>query len=94
MHFQFLTIDQSDHHKNKNQSFLLGSICLLTILGLVIICFDVNLTDNYDPPIFVLQSPIIIYPAHDEITLLKLNSDSISPLFINKNSFLTRAPPS
>ena len=93
MHFQYMTIDQRDHHKNKNRSFLLCSICLLIILGLVIICLDINLTDNYDPPIFVSQSPIIIYPAHDEITLLKLNSDSISPLFINKNSFLTRAPP-
>lgn len=93
MHFQYLTIDQRDHHQNKNRSFLLGSICLLTILGLVIICFDVNLTDNYDPPIFLSQSPIIIYLAHNEITLLKLISDSISPLFINKNSFITRSPP-
>jgi len=93
MHFQYMTIDQRDHHKNKNRSFLLGSICLLTILGLVIICYDGNLTDNYDPPIFALQSPIVIYPAHGEITLLKLNSDSIGLLFINKNYFLTRAPP-
>jgi hypothetical protein len=94
MHFQYLTIDQKDHHKNKNRSFLLGCISLLTILGLVIICFDVNLTDNYDPPIFISQSPIIIYPAHNEITLLKSISDPIGHLFINKNSFITRSPPS
>lgn len=94
MHFQYMTIDQRDHHKNKNRSFLLCSICLLIILGLVIICLDINLTDNYDPPVFVSQSPVIIYPTRDEITLLKSIDDSISPLFINKNSSITRSPPS
>jgi voltage-gated potassium channel Kch len=93
MHFQYMTIDHRDHHKNKNRSFLLEIFCLLTILGLVIICYDGDLTDNYDPPIFALQSPIIIYPTHGKITLLQLISESIGPLFINKNSFLTRAPP-
>jgi hypothetical protein len=94
MHFQYLAIGQRDHHKNKGLSFLFFSVCLLTILGLIIICFDVNLTDNYDPPIFIYQSLIIIYPALDEISLLKSINDSISPLFINKNSFITRSPPS
>ena len=79
--------------KNKNLLFLSGSLCLLTILGLIIICYDGDLTDDYDPPVFALQSPIIIYPAHDEITHLKLISESISFPLINKNSFLTRAPP-
>jgi hypothetical protein len=63
------------------------------ILGLVIICYDGDLTDNYDPPVFVLQSPVIIYPAHNEITLIKFISKSISLPLISKSSFLTRAPP-
>lgn len=75
------------------QSFLLGSICLLTILGLVIFCYDDDLTDNYDPPIFTIQSSIIVHLSYHKIILLKLISESINIPLIDKKSFLTRAPP-
>ena len=93
MLLQHISINHRVQAKNKNLLLLPISLCLLTILGLVIICYDGDLTDNYDPPVFALQSPIVIYPSHDEITPLKLISESISLTLINKNPFLTRAPP-
>ena len=94
MLLQHISINHIVQAKNKNLLLLSISLCSLTILGLVIICYDGDLTDNYDPPVFALQSPIVIYPSHDEITPLKLISESISITLINKNPFLTRAPPS
>jgi hypothetical protein len=93
MYLEYISINYRIRTKNKTLLFLLGSLCLLTVLGLVIICCDGDLTDDYDPPVFALQSPIVIYPSHDEITALKLISESISLTLINKNPFLTRAPP-
>jgi hypothetical protein len=93
MLLQHISINHRVQTKKKNLLLLSGSLCLLTILGLVIICYDGDLTDNYDPPIFALQASIIIYPANDEITHLRLVGESISFPLINKNPFLTRAPP-
>jgi len=93
MLLQHISINHRVQTKNKTLLLLSGSLCLLTIIGLVIICYDGDLTDDYDPPFFALQSPIVIYPSHDEITALKLISESISLTLINKNPFLTRAPP-
>jgi hypothetical protein len=93
MLLQNISINHRVQTKNKKLLLLTGSLCLLAIVGLVIICYDGDLTDNYDPPVFALQSSIVIYPSHDEITHLTLTSESISFPLINKNSFLTRAPP-
>ena len=94
MLLQHISINHRVQAKNKNLLLLSISLYLLTILGLVIICYDGDLTDNYDPPVFVLHASIIIYPANEEITPLKLISESISLTLINKKPFLTRAPPS
>ncbi len=93
MLLQRISINHRVYTKNKNLLLLSGSLCLLTILGLVIICYDGDLTDNYDPPVFALQASIIIYTANNEITHLKLISESISFPLINQNFFLSRAPP-
>jgi hypothetical protein len=93
MHFQYLLADHRGQHKNKKLSLLLASFCLLTILGLGIICYDDDLLDSNDPPVIALQHPIIIYPTHDEIAFIQLSSESINLRLINNNSFLTRAPP-
>jgi hypothetical protein len=93
MLLQHISINHRVQTKNKNLLLLTVSLYLLTILGLVIICYDGDLTDNYDPPVFALHTSIIIYPTHDEITSLRLISESISFPLINKNLFLTRAPP-
>jgi hypothetical protein len=81
------------HRKHQKLSFLLSTFCFLTILGFVIICYDDDLLDNYDPPVIALRCPIILYHATDEITLIKLIGESVSLPLINNFSFLTRAPP-
>lgn len=93
MPFHDMLIDYRFQHKNKKRTFLLSSLCLLTILGFGIICYDDNLLDSNDPPVIALQYPIIIYPTHDGITFIQITSKSINLPLINKNSFLTRAPP-
>lgn len=93
MYYQYTFARQKARHKNRNLLFLFAVFCLLTIVGLGIICYDDDLLDPNDPPIIALQHPIIIYPAHDGITLIKLVSESIKLPLINKTSFLTRAPP-
>jgi len=93
MHSQYVFRNQKGYQQNKIQSFLLTSICLITILVLVIICYDDNLLDNNDPPVIAFQSPIFIYHASDEIALLKIIKESITLFLINTSSFLTRSPP-
>lgn len=93
MHFHYMFTEHRVHHKNKKRTFLLSSLCLLTILGFGIICYDDDLLDSNDPPVIALQYPIIIYPNHDGIAFIQLISESINLPLINKNSFLTRAPP-
>jgi hypothetical protein len=93
MYYQYTFASQKARHKNRNLSLLFASFCLLTIVGLGIICYDDNLLDTDNLPDIALQYPIIIYPAHDGITLIKLVSESIKLPSKNKISFLTRAPP-
>ncbi len=93
MYYQYTFAHYKARHKNRNLSFLFAGFCLLTIVGLGIICYDDDLLDTDNPPDIALQYPIIIYPAHDEITPITLISESINLPLINKNSFLTRAPP-
>ena len=93
MHSQYVLRNQKGYQQNKIQSFLLTSICLITILVLVIICYDDNLLDNNDPPVIAFQSPIFIYHVSDEIALIKIIKESITLFLINTSSFLTRSPP-
>jgi heme/copper-type cytochrome/quinol oxidase subunit 1 len=67
--------------------------CLLTIFGLLVICYDGDLTDNYDPPVFLLQLPIIITFVYSEVTLIQLITESINFPLINMDPFLIRSPP-
>jgi hypothetical protein len=93
MYFHCMFTEHRVYHRNKKRTFLLSSLCLLTILGFGIICYDDNLLDSNDPPVIALQYPIIIYPTHDGIAFIQLTSKSINLPLIHKNSFLTRAPP-
>lgn len=93
MHSQYVLRNQKGYQQNKIQSFLLTSICLMTILVLVIICYDDNLLDNNDPPVIAFQSSIFIYHASGEIALIKIIKESITLFLINTSSFLTRSPP-
>lgn len=80
-------------HKNKKQTLLLTSFCLITILGVGIILYDDDLSDTSDPPDIALQFPVIIHHGSDKITFIGLTSESISLPFINKIHFLDRSPP-
>jgi hypothetical protein len=93
MHFQYVFRSHKGYQQNKTQSFLLTSICLLTILGLVIVCYDDNLLDNNDPPVIAFQSPIFIYHASDEIAFMKIIRESIILFLTNISTFFTRSPP-
>lgn len=93
MHFQFALRNRKGYQHKKTRSFLLIGICLLTILGLVIVCYDDNLLDNNDPPVIAFQSPIFIYHASDEIALIKIIKESITLFLINTSPFPTRSPP-
>jgi hypothetical protein len=77
----------------RTSSFLLIVFCLLTIAGLGFICYDNDLSDSNDPPVIALRYPVLFYAADDVIALLPLISESIDLPFINKNPFLSRAPP-
>jgi hypothetical protein len=78
---------------NKTISFFLSFFYLAAILGLIIICYDDNLTDNIDPPVFASESPNFFDHAYTEIEFLKFIKDSIELSFIEKSSLLTRSPP-
>jgi hypothetical protein len=93
MHFQYILKSHKIYRQNKIRSFLLVSICLLTILGLVIICYDDNLLDNNYPPVIAFQSTIFIYHSDDEIALMKIIKESITLFLTNISTFLTRSPP-
>jgi hypothetical protein len=92
MHFQDIFAHDGVYDKDRKRLFLITSLSLLLILGVGIICYDNDLSDNNDPPVIALQCPII-YPDKNEITLIKLISASINLPLINKTSLLTRAPP-
>jgi hypothetical protein len=93
MYYQYTFAHYKARHKNRNLSFLFAGFCLLTIVGLGIICYDDDLLDNNDPPIIALQYPIIINLANDEITFITFISESINLPLINHFCSLTRAPP-
>jgi hypothetical protein len=77
----------------RTPPFLFISFCLLTIVGTGLICYDNDLSDSNDPPVIALRYPVLFYAADDVIALLPLISESIDLPFINKNPFLSRAPP-
>ena len=80
------------HDQDRKRLFLTTSISLLLILGFGIIFYDDDLSGNNDSLVIALQFPIIS-PDNNEITLIKLISESIDLPLINKTSQPTRAPP-
>ena len=93
MYYQYTFALHEARHKKKTLSLLFAGFCLFIILGLGFICYDNDLLDTNDPPVIAVQYPIIIYPVNDEIIFIKLTGEPINLPLINKNSFLTRAPP-
>ncbi len=77
----------------RTSSFLFIVFCLLTIAGLGFICYDNDLSDSNDPPAMAVRHPFIFCAANDVTALLPSISESIDHPFINKNPFLSRAPP-
>jgi len=90
--FQYIAYHKAPSRK-RNLSLLFAGFCLFTIFGLEFLCYDNDLLDTNDPPVIAVQYPIIIYPVNDEIIFIKLTGEPINLPLINKNSFLTRAPP-
>jgi hypothetical protein len=90
-----------DYWKKKKLSIVLSGFCLLPILGfcllpvlaLGVICYDDDLLDINYPPVIAFQSPIVICHASNEAILIRLITESINLPLINKNPFVTRAPP-
>jgi len=83
--------------KNSSQSRGLSSVVsivgLLTILGLMIICYDNDLTDDINPPIFALWTPFLFDHSHSVIKLLRPVCRQINLFNIEKASLPTRSPP-
>jgi hypothetical protein len=92
MHFQDIFAHYRVYDQNRKRLFLIPSLSLLLILGFGIICYDLDDLSDNDPPVIASQCPIN-YPDNNEITLIKLISESINLPLINKTSLLTRAPP-
>ena len=80
------------YDQNRKRLFLTTSLSLLLILGFGIIFYDDDLSGNNDSAVIALQCPIIS-PDNNEITFIKLVSESIALSLINKTSQPTRAPP-
>jgi len=79
--------------KNKTTSSFISFLCLLTILGLGIVCYDDDLMDNNNPPVIAFHLYTFIYHNYSKITIADLITESINLPLVNKKSFLTRAPP-
>jgi hypothetical protein len=78
----------------RGKPLLLSAVFyVLTILTLILICYDNDISDGNDPPVVALQSPIIIYHAGDEVKLIKSVSDSINLALADKIPPLNKAPP-
>lgn len=93
MHIPDMFTSHRGYYKDRKRVFLLASLSFLLILGFGIICYDNDLLDTNDPPVIAFQYPVIIYLTHDEITYIQPTIESINLPLINKNSFLSRAPP-
>lgn len=93
MHFKHVFAFHKGCQKIKKPSLPVAGFCLLTIIGLLIICYDDNLTDNNDPPVVAFQSSVFIFHSGDAVTLIKVTKEEIILPLLNAFSFLTRAPP-
>jgi|GEM_PF-5157279 len=92
MPFQ-ITLFCKNSSQNRRFPFFVSLVGLLTILGLVIICYDDDLTDDINPPVLALRVPFLFDYIDSAIELLSPIYRAINQSIIEKASLPTRSPP-
>ncbi len=79
-------------HRSKS-TILLSGFILLTVIGLINLGYDSDLSDDHPTPVAAFTPLIHLDDTHDAVTFIRFIGQAIILPFTEKQCFSSRAPP-